>query len=161
MDLEVNFRQNLDRLQLKSFMNLKMSRDPSECSLKVGCALVAIFFNEFEEKHLPNDRFETNEGVNIDLYNFYFSQPIKMYRVIQSSPELISENTILIENIRFAMIALQNVESSIKDHSDTIEEAIKNIFYFLISFIRFYLYSHESISSEQKAICNSFLYSVI
>lgn len=156
MSLEEKFRESLNQLQLKSLMNLKVARNPSPQTLKIGCSLVAIFFNDINKKHDANEIFEVNGGINQDLYNFYFSEPVQMFRTIQRSSEFIEDQSIPYQNIKFSTIVLKGLDSELHLMTGSVGEAVKNIYQFLIAFIQFYLYNSENISGSQKKICTVF-----
>ena len=153
MSLEDKFYESLNNLQLKSLMNLKTARSPSVETLKIGCSLVAIFFEDLETKHDQNEIFEVNSGINIDLYNFYFSEPVKMFRTIQKADEFVENQSIPLENIKFARIVLKGLEKEVHKMTGSVGDAVKNIFEFLLCFIQYYLYLNESVPGSQKKIC--------
>jgi len=153
MSLEDKFNESLNKLQLKSLMNLKTARTPSVETLKIGCSLVAIFFNDIETKHDSNEIFEVNSGINVDLYNFYFAEPVKMFRTIQKSDEFIESQTIPLENIKFARVVLNGLEKEVHKMTGSVGDAVKNIFEFLLCFIQYYLYLNNQVPGSQKKIC--------
>lgn len=153
MSLEDKFIESLNRLQLKSLMNLKTARSPSVETLKIGCSLVAIFFNDLETKHDSNEIFEVNSGINVDLYNFYFAEPVKMFRTIQKADEFIENQSIPLQNIKFARVVLKGLEKEVHKLTGSVGEAVKNIFEFLLCFIQYYLYLCNQVPESQKKIC--------
>lgn len=153
MSLEDKFNESLNRLQLKSLMNLKTARTPSVETLKIGCSLVALFFNDLETKHDSNEIYEVNSGINVDLYNFYFAEPVKMFRVIQKSDELIEDQLVPLENIKFARVVLQGLDKEVHKMTGSVGEAVKNIFEFLLCFIQYYLYLNDTVPGSQKKMC--------
>jgi hypothetical protein len=134
-------------------MNLKTARTPSIETLKIGCSLVAIFFNDIETKHDSNEIFEVNSGINADLYNFYFAEPVKMFRTIQKSDEIIEEQSVPLENIKFARVVLNGLEKEVHKMTGSVGDAVKNIFEFLLCFIQYYLYLNNEVPGSQKKIC--------
>lgn len=153
MSIQDKFFESFNKLQLKSLMNLKTSRSPSVETLKIGCSLVAIFFNGLEEKHSADEIYEVNSGINVELYNFYFAEPVKMYRVIQKSDELIESQAIPLENIKFARVVLTGLEKEVHKLTGDVGTAVKNIFEFLLCFIQYYLYICDQVPTSQKKIC--------
>lgn len=150
MILEDKFEQSLKKLQLKSLMNLKSAKERSSLTLKLGCSLIAIFFDKFDKQHDSNKSYEIDEGINSNLYNYYFSEPIKMYRLIQTSPEILKARSISDKNINFAIIVLKGIDQEISKLKGSIGDANKSIFQFLMSFIHVYLYYDPNISAAEK-----------
>lgn len=157
MSLEDKFNEALNRLQLKSLMNLKTARTPSAATLKIGCSLVAIFFDDLETKHDSNEIFEVNSGINADLYNFYFAEPVKMFRVIQRSDDIVESQLVPLENIKFARVVLAGLEKEVHTLTGSVGEAVKNIFEFLLCFIQYYLYLSDQVPASQKKMRRKYL----
>ena len=153
MSIEDNFYDNLEGLRLESFLNFKSTRKPTPETMKVGCSLIAIFFHDIKFKHIPNEKFELNSGINEDIYNFYYKQPVEIFRSVQKSEDFILDGVIAYENVKFAAFTLRYLQDGIDKMSGDHKKATQNIYDFLISFIQYYLYSSEDITSGQKEKC--------
>lgn len=157
MDLEEKFQEALNSLQLKSFMNLKTSRNPNPTTLRLGCALVGLFFSDLAPKSAEDQIFEENGGLNSELYNFYYAEPVKLFRALQASEDIIESQSIPVERIKFAKVLLKDMKEDVLAGTGSIGEAVRNIYNFMIAFLQIYLYRGKMISGSQRKICEIFI----
>lgn len=161
MDLEEKFQDALNGLQLKSFMNLKTARKPSPTTLRLGCALIGLFFSDLAPQPNEDTMFEVNGGINADLYNFYYAEPVKLFRALQASEDAVQNQSIPMERIRFAKLLLKDMKQDVMAGTGSIGQAVRNIYAFLLAFLQIYLYKSKLISTSQRRICRACIYRLI
>ena len=126
----------LARLNMKTFLTLKMSQKPSPEALKIGCSLVALFFEKLEKPIDSQEILEVNEGLNKNLYSFYFGKPLKMFKQVKQSIKMVQDLEVPFGNIRFARMVLRDVRSEELDKKGPVFVALRTIHAFLLEFIR-------------------------
>lgn len=154
MSEEANFATSLSRLNMKTFLTLKMSQKPSPEALKIGCSLVALFFEKLEKPIDSQEILEVNEGLNKDLYSFYFGKPLKMFKEIKKSPKMVEDLEVPFGNIRFARMVLKDVRSEELDKKGPVFVALRSIHIFLLEFIRAYVQRVRETGKGGGNICN-------
>ena len=138
MNIESNFEEKLKNFNIKYLYTLKMSERPSPNALKIGCSLVALYFEKLEKPIDSQEIYEINQGLNHELFSYYFKEPQKMYQEIIKSKEILEKFQIPIANIRFAQLLIKEVDTEAFNGKNTVIMALEKIYNFIHVFIELY-----------------------
>lgn len=142
-----NMHDLLRNLKLKSFTSLKLVRSASEDQLRVLIALIVIYKDQLEDPRLPHSAYEENEGVNFEIFKAYFANATQMFKRIESTLKILSEDGIRPENIKYAKGLLSQLPVDFSLPSNSVNDAVLNILEFVRGLIRYY---DNNFSTEAK-----------
>lgn len=144
MDLESEFESKLKSFNIKYLFTLKMSERPSPIALKLGCSLVALYFEKLEKPIDTQEIYEINQGLNKELFAYYFEEPQKMFQEIKKSREALKNFQIPLANVRFVQLLIKDIKTEDFQKKTPVMLALKSIYEFLRVFIEIYFEKHKS-----------------
>lgn len=144
MDLESEFESKLKSFNIKYLFTLKMSERPSPIALKLGCSLVALYFEKLEKPIDSQEIYEINQGLNKELFAYYFEEPQKMFQEIKKSKEALKSFQIPLANVRFVQLLIKDIDAEHLQKKSPVMLALKSIYEFLCVFIEIYFQKHKS-----------------
>lgn len=147
-----SFEEKRSSVKLKHLLTLKTSNSPSATALKIGCSMVVLFFEKLEKPIDSQEIFELNQGLNKELFCFYFAEPVKMMSEIQKSNELVLNKSIPQSNIRFVRLVLEDINSDSFLKGGPVFVALRIIYDFIISFIEYYEEVNGCVESNNEKI---------
>jgi hypothetical protein len=115
-----------------------MSNRPSANALKLGCCLVALFFEKLEKPIDTQEIYEINQGLNKELFNYYFQDPQKMFKEIKNSKQALEKFQIPLANVRFVQLLMKEVDPKDFMKKTPVILAMKNIYEFIMIFVELY-----------------------
>jgi hypothetical protein len=115
-----------------------MSSRPSPFALKLGCSLVALYFEKLEKPIDMQEIYEINQGLNKELFNYYFKDPQAMFKEIQKSKEMLEKFQIPLANVRFVQLLMNEIDPEELQKKNPVNLALKIIYEFIMVFIQLY-----------------------
>ena len=144
MNLQSEFESKLKSFNIKYLFTLKMSERPSPIALKLGCSLVALYFEKLEKPIDSQEIYEINQGLNKELFRYYFQEPMKMFKEIKKSSEALENFQIPLANVRFVQLLIKEINVEDLQKKTPVMLALKTIYEFLSVFIEIYFEKAKS-----------------
>lgn len=138
MDRSEELDAKLKAFNIKYLYTMKMSSKPTPVALKLGCSLVALYFEKLEKPIDSQEIYEINQGLNQDLFNYYFRDPEAMFKEIQQSDLALRDLQIPLANVRFVQLILKDIDPEQFEVKTPVIVALKYVYELLSVFVEVY-----------------------
>jgi hypothetical protein len=134
--MEQNSLPEQSQVSLEHLSLLKNADPLSSEVIKLGLAIVALFFEKLDKPSSSDNILEKNQGINQEVFCFYFEKLELIMSEIQNAPTMVNSNVVAQKNLRFVKVVLEDINTDLLSTKNAECVAFKSVYEFLAQFIK-------------------------